>query len=146
NKKKQFDITDKVRLTQSDIRQVQLAKGAIRSGIDALLKAMDVGLQDVQRVEIAGSFGYHLSEKSLLNIKLLPQEFEGKIHFVGNTAIEGGIAFLLNTDARKVMADVAARVKRIELANDASFQEAFVGGGANYNCWFAQQFKEKILF
>ncbi|MDR2752152.1 MAG: ASKHA domain-containing protein [Clostridiales bacterium] len=127
NKKKQFDITDKVRLTQSDIRQVQLAKGAIRSGIDALLKALDVGLQDVQRVEIAGSFGYHLSEKSLLNIKLLPQEFAGKIHFVGNTAIEGGIAFLLNTDVREVMADVAAKVKRIELANDASFQEAFVG-------------------
>jgi uncharacterized 2Fe-2S/4Fe-4S cluster protein (DUF4445 family) len=127
DKKKQFDITEKVRLTQSDIRQVQLAKGAIRSGIDALLKAINVGLTDVERVEIAGSFGYHLSERSLLNIKLLPEEFAGKIHFVGNTAMEGGIAFLLNTDLRGVMADVAARVKRIELANDARFQQEFIG-------------------
>jgi uncharacterized 2Fe-2S/4Fe-4S cluster protein (DUF4445 family) len=126
DKSKQYNITEKVFITQNDIRQIQLAKGAIRTGIDALLRELNLSVTDVARVEIAGSFGYHLSESSLLDIKLLPPEFKGKIHFVGNTAQSGGTAFLLNTDFRSEMLDIVSRVRKIELANNDDFQREFI--------------------
>jgi len=124
--KKAYFITDDVYLSQNDIRQIQLAKGAIRSGVESLLTKLDLTANDVHRVEIAGSFGYHLNEKSLLNIGLLPNEFAGKVQFVGNTAQSGGVAFLLNTDFREKLKQVAAEVHKIELANNEGFQKLFV--------------------
>jgi uncharacterized 2Fe-2S/4Fe-4S cluster protein (DUF4445 family) len=124
--KKAFYITDTVYLSQNDVRQIQLAKGAIRSGIEAMLSKLNLTAVDVDRVLIAGSFGYHLNEKSLLNIGLLPSEFEGRISFVGNTAQTGGVAFLLNTDFREEMAQLVSEIQKIELANDENFEKLFV--------------------
>jgi uncharacterized 2Fe-2S/4Fe-4S cluster protein (DUF4445 family) len=126
NGARQYDITDKVFITQKDIRQLQLAKGAVRTGIDALLRETGVDARGVDRVEIAGSFGYHLSERSLLDIKLLPPELEGRVHFVGNTSQAGGTAFLLNTDFREEMRRVVSEVRVIELAADENFQARFI--------------------
>ena len=77
-------------LTQKDVRQVQLAKGAVRSGIDIMLERSELKPEDVDRVLIAGAFGYHLSPESLLTLGLLPPAFAGKIEFVGNTSKTGG--------------------------------------------------------
>jgi uncharacterized 2Fe-2S/4Fe-4S cluster protein (DUF4445 family) len=124
--KKAFFVTDDIYLTQNDVRQIQLAKGAVRSGIEALLMKMNLSKEEVSRIEIAGSFGYHLNEKSLLNIGLLPPEFEGKVIFVGNTAQSGGTAFLLNVDFRTKMLKVASEIQNIELANNENFEKIFV--------------------
>ncbi|MFP3154510.1 ASKHA domain-containing protein [Lachnospiraceae bacterium ZAX-1] len=126
NGKTVFYITNDVYLTQKDVRQIQLAKGAIRSGVEALLEQLDMKAADVDNVEIAGSFGYHLSEDSLLNIGLLPPEFKGKATFVGNTSQSGGTAFLLNTDFRKTMAKVVKHIEKIELSNSEGFEKRFV--------------------
>ena len=126
DKSREFRITDKVAITQNDIRQLQLAKGAVRTGIDAMLKNRDLTHESIERVEIAGSFGYHLSERSLLNLKLLPEAFEGKVSFVGNTSQSGGIAFLLNTDLRREAESIVKEVESIELADDDGFQKLFV--------------------
>jgi uncharacterized 2Fe-2S/4Fe-4S cluster protein (DUF4445 family) len=124
--KKVFFITDDVYVTQNDVRQIQLAKGAIRSGVEALLMKMKLTKEEINRVEIAGSFGYHLNEKSLLNIGLLPLEFEGKVTFVGNTAQSGGTAFLLNTDFRTKMKQIVTEIQKIELADSENFEKIFV--------------------
>jgi uncharacterized 2Fe-2S/4Fe-4S cluster protein (DUF4445 family) len=124
--KKAYFIADNVYLSSNDIRQVQLAKGAIRSGIVSLLTTLNLTANDVNRVEIAGSFGYHLNEKSLLNVGLLPPELKAKVKFVGNTAQSGGTAFLLNMDFREKMRQVAADVQNIELSNSKNFQDLFV--------------------
>ncbi|GHU41744.1 (Fe-S)-binding protein [Clostridia bacterium] len=121
-----FFITDEVYLTQKDVRQIQLAKGAIRSGIEALLIQLDMTAQEVDRVEIAGSFGYHLSESSLLDLGLLPPDFKGKVSFVGNTSSSGGAAFLLNTDFRDEMAALVQTIEKIELSNSEGFEKLFV--------------------
>jgi uncharacterized 2Fe-2S/4Fe-4S cluster protein (DUF4445 family) len=121
-----FKVTDNVYLTQKDVRQVQLAKGAVRAGIEALLLNENVNAEDVDRVEIAGSFGYHLRVKSLINIGLLPKEFEGKVHFVGNTSKSGGKAFLLNQDLRKYMEELVGKIDSVELANRDDFDKIFV--------------------
>jgi uncharacterized 2Fe-2S/4Fe-4S cluster protein (DUF4445 family) len=121
-----FKITEDVFLSQKDIRQVQLAKGAVRAGIEFLLASKGVKAEDVDRVLIAGSFGYHLRAKSLINIGLLPKEFEGKIEFIGNTSKSGGHAFLLNKAYRSQMEKLVKNVEVLELANYKDFDKVFV--------------------
>ncbi|MDR3337708.1 MAG: ASKHA domain-containing protein [Treponema sp.] len=122
-----FSITGDVYLAQKDIRQVQLAKGAIRTGIEMLLAHFNITASDVDSVEIAGSFGYHLNENSLISIGLLSPAFAGKVRFVGNTSMTGAVAFLLNTGFREKMKELVKRVDTVELANDPAFERIFVG-------------------
>ncbi|WP_094605420.1 Na(+)-translocating NADH-quinone reductase subunit F [Sporomusa silvacetica DSM 10669] len=121
-----FEVADGVFLTQKDVRQVQLAKGAVRSGIEFLLKSNEVKAEQVDKVLIAGSFGYHLRAKSLINIGLLPSVFEGKIDFIGNTSKSGGRAFLLNVAYRKEMEELVGDIEVVELANRDDFDKVFV--------------------
>lgn len=121
-----YKVTDEVFLSQKDVRQVQLAKGAVRSGIEFLLKSKELKSGDVDKVLIAGSFGYHLRAKSLINIGLLPKEFEGKIEFIGNTSKSGAKAFLLNKDYRREMEETVKHIEVLELANYKEFEKVFV--------------------
>jgi len=121
-----FQLSEKVFLSQKDVRQVQLAKGAIRAGVEFLLKGKDIQAAQVDRVLIAGSFGYHLRAKSLINIGLLPEEFTGKIEFIGNTSKSGGQAFLLNERYRKEMENLVKDIEVLELANDQDFEKVFL--------------------
>jgi len=124
--KSAFLVADGIFLTQSDIRQVQLAKGAVRSGVEALLISEKVGYGDVTLVQIAGSFGYHLQAKSLINIALLPRDFADRIEFVGNTSKTGGEAFLLNKPCREEMNSLVKEITCVELANQEGFDKLFV--------------------
>ncbi len=121
-----FSLTEKVYLTQKDIRQVQLAKGAIRAGVEFLLRNTGITSAGLDKVLIAGSFGFHLTAESLVTIGLLPPETTGRIEFVGNTAKSGGEAFLLNRDSRDQMHKVVAAVQVLELANCPDFDRVFV--------------------
>jgi uncharacterized 2Fe-2S/4Fe-4S cluster protein (DUF4445 family) len=122
-----FFITGAVYLALKDIRQIQLAKGAIRTGIEMLLAHFSITAADVDTVEIAGSFGYHLSESSLLSIGLLPPAFAGKVRFVGNTSMSGAVAFLLNTGFRDKMSRMVKQIDTVELAKDPEFERTFIG-------------------
>jgi uncharacterized 2Fe-2S/4Fe-4S cluster protein (DUF4445 family) len=126
NGKTVFLITDKVWLTQKDIRQVQLAKGAIRAGIQLLLRHTGMTETAVEKILIAGSFGYHLRAESLVAIGLLPPEFKDRIEFVGNTSKTGGETFLLNRDSRDEMVRLVHEVEVVELANCQDFDKVFI--------------------
>jgi len=121
-----FEVVEEVYLTQKDIRQVQLAKGAIRAGIEALLEHRGLSAAEVDKVLIAGSFGYHLNPESLIGIGLLPAEFRGKIEFLGNTSKTGGHAFLVNKEYRRQICDIVENVAVLELANIGNFDKLFV--------------------
>ncbi|WP_306535614.1 ASKHA domain-containing protein [Geobacter sp.] len=105
---------------------MQLAKGAIRAGIDLLLRHLGVEAGKVRSVLIAGSFGYHLRAKSLIGLGLLPSEFAGKIEFVGNTSKTGAETILLDRECRPEMVRLVAGVEVVELAAAADFDKAFV--------------------
>jgi uncharacterized 2Fe-2S/4Fe-4S cluster protein (DUF4445 family) len=121
-----FAVADEVLLTQQDVRQVQLAKGAIRAGIEALLAHRGLTAEKVDRVLIAGSFGYHLNPASLIAIGLLPVEFAGRIEFLGNTSKTGAQAFLLNGRTRREINRDIAGVTVLELATIPNFDRLFV--------------------
>lgn len=126
NERAAFTLAGDVYLSQRDMRQIQLAKGAIRAGIECLLESVGVAAEEVDEVLIAGSFGYHLRAKNLLAIGLLPKAFEGKIRFVGNTSKTGGEALLRNVGLRQRLIDIAKDAEVIELANHDHFQSLFV--------------------
>lgn len=121
-----FRLTDEVFLSQGDIRQVQLAKGAVRAGIDVLLARNGLAPPDVDRALIAGSFGYHLTVRSLVDIGLFPPEFDGKVDYVGNTSRTGAETLLTNGGSRAELVAQVAEVDAVELANDESFTKIFV--------------------
>ncbi|MDR3175131.1 MAG: ASKHA domain-containing protein [Desulfovibrio sp.] len=123
-------LTPKVFLTQKDIRQVQLAKAAIRAGIDLLLRQARILPEQVDRVLIAGSFGYHLKERSLLDLGLLPEAFAGKTEFVGNTSKAGARIFLLDAASRDFAASLAEKAFCLDLADLPEFQDVFTASMA----------------
>ncbi len=121
-----FRIADPVFLSQKDVRQVQLAKAAIRAGIELMLRANGLAAAQVDRVLIAGSFGFHLRTASLIHLGLLPREFKDRVDFVGNTSKSGARAFLLNRRLRDELKQLVQRVRVLELANDPAFEKTFV--------------------
>ncbi|MDR1573284.1 MAG: ASKHA domain-containing protein [Clostridiales Family XIII bacterium] len=121
-----FSVAKGVCLTQQDVRQVQLAKGALRAAVETLLKVLRTDADEIDRVLIAGSFGYHLRAENLIRIGLLPEAFAGKIEFLGNTSQSGGRAFLVNRYCREEMAALAARIEVVELANREDFNKLFI--------------------
>ena len=121
-----FRIADPVYLSQKDVRQVQLAKAAVRAGIELLLRSHGLVAAQVDRVLIAGSFGFHLRTASLIHLGLLPREFKDRVEFVGNTSKSGARAFLLNRRLRDELKQPVQRVHVLELANDPAFEKTFV--------------------
>lgn len=121
-----FVLEGEVFLSRSDIRQVQLAKGAVRAGVELLLRSAGIIPAAVDEVLIAGAFGFHLRPESLLTIGLLPQEFKGRITFVGNTSKTGGQAFLVNQPCRGEMERLVREIEVVELAVYADFEQVFI--------------------
>lgn len=122
-----IDLSDGVFVTQKDVRQVQLAKAAIRAGIDVLLARAGANEADVSRVLVAGSFGYHVSPESLAGSGLLPRRLARRVVAVGNTSKTGAVLLLTSTSARREVARLSERAHAIDLADDAGFERRFVG-------------------
>jgi uncharacterized 2Fe-2S/4Fe-4S cluster protein (DUF4445 family) len=115
-----------LRFSQADVRQLQLAKGAIAAGIRILCRNADVPLADVGRVSLAGSFGSRLSAESALTAGLIPAELAGRIEPAGNTALAGTLMTALDPDALDLCIATAAKVRVIDLSCELEFPDAFV--------------------
>ncbi len=113
-------------LTQQDVRQVQLAKGAVRAGIDALLAHEGLVPEQVDRVLLAGSFGAHLEPESLVGIGLLPPVLGPRVVAVGNTSRTGAEALLLDRTARDELLEIVRRTQVLDLAHAPEFERTFV--------------------
>jgi uncharacterized 2Fe-2S/4Fe-4S cluster protein (DUF4445 family) len=124
---RKFHITDKIFISQKDIRQIQLAKGAIAAGIIMLLEKINISVADLDEVIIAGAFGYHINSESILNIGLIPKGFRGKIIFAGNTSIEGARLAAVNKFCLEEMNFMKSGMKTLELSTDSKFQDYFIG-------------------
>lgn len=112
-------------LTQSDIREVQLAKAPIRAGIEILLKETGLTADDVKDVFVAGAFGSSIRPDSLLALGVLPESLRGRIHAAGNTAGLGArLALTYPRYAREVL-KLARGMQYVELVQRDDFRELF---------------------
>ena len=121
----QTALGEPIRLTQRDIREVQLAKGAIRAGIEILKNQLGLGSDGIDAVLLAGGFGNFIRRGNALRIGLLPPIEHERIHFVGNAAIVGAKMVLACIDYRERAEEISRRVEYIELGALAEFQMEF---------------------
>lgn len=118
-------INDNLYFTTKDIRQVQLAKGAILSGIRALIKKAGIETGDITRVCIAGQFGKYISMDSFFGVGLLPKEFEGKVEYLGNTSLTGAYMALLDKNAIEYMTEISVETEFFELSKLEEYEKIF---------------------
>lgn len=112
-------------LTQEVIRSLQLAKSAIYSGILLLCDSYGITPDEVDKVYIAGGFGFYLKLSSAVFIKMFPPSFEGKVQVVGNSSLTGMRQYMSGTLEDRMEA-FRASITNIELANLKEFQECYV--------------------
>jgi uncharacterized 2Fe-2S/4Fe-4S cluster protein (DUF4445 family) len=113
-------------LTQKDIRELQSAKAAIAAGIKVLASRAGIGLDQVERVCLAGGFGSYIHVESALRIGLFPAELRGKIEAIGNAAGEGAVAALLSESHLAACEQIKKRVRYIELSTCPEFNDFFI--------------------
>jgi uncharacterized 2Fe-2S/4Fe-4S cluster protein (DUF4445 family) len=113
-----------IAITQRDIRQFQLAKGALRAGCEVLMKRY--GIDSVKRIVIAGAFGVHIDKSSALTSGLLPPCDPEHIYMVGNAAGHGAYLALMDRGKRQEADVIARRTTYVELASDKDFQPIFI--------------------
>ena len=118
-------LADRVFLTQEDIRQVQLAKGAIAAGIDLMAAHLGAATGDIQKVYLAGAFGTFLDPASACRIGLLPSELEERITAVGNAAGSGAKILAMDAEALSLAQELTERAEFLELAAQPEFQRCF---------------------
>jgi uncharacterized 2Fe-2S/4Fe-4S cluster protein (DUF4445 family) len=113
-------------ISQLDIRNVQLAKGALATGIATLLADANLTVSDPVTVYLAGGFGQALDIESAVRIGLIPQAFSHSVQPVGNSAIEGISAALLSGQARDTLEQIARHCRYKELAVTEDFDNRFL--------------------
>jgi len=123
--KRAFRLAVGVALTQQDVRQVQLAKAAVRAGIETLLAEASLDASDLRRVSVAGAFGFHLSETSLFGTGMLPPVAPGVLAFVGNSSLEGAVRALADAQFLDRAARLARAARAVDLSQVPAFESAF---------------------
>lgn len=122
----EFAIAEDVSVYDRDVREFQLAKSAIASGIRILLRRSGVTFDEIDKVYIAGGLGFYIDRESAVRVGLIPRELSEKIEIIGNAAALGAKLAMLTSDGMTKMDEIAASCEVIELANDADFAGEFM--------------------
>lgn len=119
----EIPLTRKVSLTQQDIREFQLAKAAVATGVQLLLNQLSISITDVENVFIAGGFGNFLNIKNVIRTGLIEAD-ENKIIKLGNTALIGAKLFLFEDE--KFTQNILNKTTHLNLEADGSFQDVYI--------------------
>lgn len=120
------DEKSAVYLTAGDIRQLQLAKGAIRAGIETLLLKEGLKKEELSHIYLAGAFGSYIRIDNAVTIGLLPDITGKRITHIGNCAGTGAVMALLSENTVREMEKYAKEIQHVELAEEEGFQEYFL--------------------
>lgn len=120
-----FRLTDEIYLTQEDIRQVQMAKGAIAAGICLMAEHFGITVHQIDRVLLAGAFGSFLNPANACRIGLLPEELAGKIQTVGNIAGTGSKMLAMDSSQLELTRSLVKKIEPLELASMPQFRRVF---------------------
>lgn len=119
-------LTEKVCVTQEDVRNLQLAKAAIAAGIEILLKEKAFEYKDVTGVLLAGGFGSFLNKESAAKIGLIPKELLPVTEAVGNAAGEGAVFAAISNDARNHLLEIRGEMHYLELSMHPAFSDLYM--------------------
>lgn len=115
-----------IRFYQKDVRELQLAKSAVRAGLETLIRKYGTACEEIEKIYVAGGFGYKMDIDKAVGIGLLPKECREKIEAVGNTCLKGAVKYLLQEDAQEQTERLAEAAEEISLSTDPIFQEYYM--------------------
>ena len=113
-------------LTQQDIRNIQLAKSAVRAGLEVLIHQAGATYDTIDHVYLAGGFGLYLRPEQAGQIGLLPQELIAKTSAVGNTSLQGATAAVCHSQVLPAMKTIVSHAQDIVLSNHKAFQDMYI--------------------
>ncbi|MEA1976822.1 MAG: ASKHA domain-containing protein, partial [Chloroflexota bacterium] len=113
-------------VTRSDVNEIQLAKGAIRAGLEILLEEGGIEAGDIDEFIIAGAFGTYLDVDSAITVGIFPELPRDRFRQVGNAAGTGAQQMLISAEQRRVADEIPERVEYIELTTHAGFEKTFM--------------------
>jgi uncharacterized 2Fe-2S/4Fe-4S cluster protein (DUF4445 family) len=113
-------------VTRSDVNEIQLAKGAIRAGLEILLEEGGIAAGDIDEFIIAGAFGTYLNVGSAITVGMFPELPRERFRQVGNAAGTGAQQMLISAERRRVADGIPERVEYVELTTHAGFENAFM--------------------
>lgn len=121
-----YELAEKVKFTQNDIRELQMAKAAIRAGVDILVKKAGITFDEVDNCYLAGGFGTKIDIKKAAGIGLIPKELEMKTIPVGNTVLAGTKEVLLGRISKDELEKIQTMADVINLAEENDFEELYL--------------------
>jgi uncharacterized 2Fe-2S/4Fe-4S cluster protein (DUF4445 family) len=113
-------------LDQEDIRQIQLAKSAIRTGIDILLEKAGMSFDQLDRIYLAGAFGSFVDPRNAIRVGILPPVEHQKVVNIGNAAGLGTVKALLQLEQRENARKIKKKIEYVELAGQETFQKKYI--------------------
>lgn len=112
--------------TQQDIRKLQLAKAAVRAGIETLTEEYGITTEQINKVYLAGGFGYYLNAEKAAFIGMIPKELVDKTEAIGNSSLAGCVKYLQEKGAEEPIQEIVSLVEHLELANNDNFQQKYI--------------------
>jgi uncharacterized 2Fe-2S/4Fe-4S cluster protein (DUF4445 family) len=113
-------------ISQKDVREVQLAKSAIRSGIEILIRRSGLRYEEIGTLYIAGGFGYNINFRSGVGIGLVPPELEDKIKVTGNSSLGGVVSYLIDPEREYALDEIIQSSSEFSLSEDEAFEDMFI--------------------
>lgn len=112
--------------TQKDVREIQLAKAAVRAGVETLLLRYGIKKEEVSKVYLAGGFGYKLNTDKAIAIGMIPEEWADRIVAVGNSSLSGACKYLKDENGDKTIEKLVSISEEINLSADKEFNEFYM--------------------
>jgi len=122
----EIPITPHISLTQKDIREIQLAKSAIRAGLEILLESANIKYSDLRNVYLCGGFGYRINLQNAATLGIIPKELTNKVITVGNSSLGGAALVLCCIYAQEDITKLTDIAKEINLSTHPKFNELFM--------------------
>jgi uncharacterized 2Fe-2S/4Fe-4S cluster protein (DUF4445 family) len=121
-----FPVTEELVFTQKDLREIQLAKSAVRAGIEILLETAGCGYHGLKKVYLAGGFGHKINTISAEILGIIPPELTPRVIPVGNSALGGCVRALLSAESESAMVSIAGKAREINLSAHPRFNDLFM--------------------
>lgn len=118
----EYALTDKVILTQKDVRELQLAKSAVRSAIECLLDHVGIDAESIGKMYVAGGFSSGLNVQNAVDIGLFPKELKDKFTAVNNSSLQGTVKEAIE---KKDLTEITKKAYYLDISGSALFSELF---------------------
>lgn len=112
--------------TQKDVREIQLAKSAVRAGVETLIRRYGISYEEIDQVYLAGGFGFKMDREAAVTVGLFPEELKDKITAVGNSSLAGAVRALRDPGWLTEVEGLVRASAEVELSNDADFNELYM--------------------